>query len=232
MIDLKTKPARPLVLPSILAADFTRLGDDVGDVLDQGAEGIHVDIMDGHFVPNLSMGPPVMASLRKRFPEAYFDVHLMVTNPEMFVGPFADAGADHITFHIEATAGRKQHHEFDLIEQIKAAGCTAGVCFNPPTTAASVQHLIGHVEMFLAMSVHPGFGGQKFIPDVLEKIRELTAQFPTSGDTRMEIDGGVGPDNAAQVVAAGVDMVVAGSAVFGADDRAAAIAAIHAAGTP
>ncbi len=225
MIDLAHKPARPLVLPSILAADFTRLGDDVADVLDKGADGIHVDIMDGHFVPNLSMGPPVMASLRKRFPDAYFDVHLMVTNPENFVQPFADAGADHITFHIEATAGRKQHHEFDLIEQIKQTGCTAGVSFNPPTTAASVQHLVGHVEMFLAMSVHPGFGGQAFIPEVLDKIRELSAQLPD--DTRFEIDGGVGPDSADAVAQAGIDMIVAGSAVFGAADRAAAIAAIR-----
>lgn len=225
MLDLTRKPARPLVLPSILAADFTRLGDDVADVLDKGADAIHVDIMDGHFVPNLSMGPPVMASLRKRFPEVYFDVHLMVTNPEDFVQPFADAGANHITFHIEATAGRKQHHEFDLIDQIKAAGCTAGVSFNPPTTAASVQHLVGHVEMFLAMSVHPGFGGQSFIPAVLGKIQELSAKLPET--IRFEIDGGVGPDNAAAVADAGIDMIVAGSAVFGAADRAAAIAAIQ-----
>lgn len=227
MLDLTQKPTRPLVLPSILAADFTRLGDEVADVLDRGADAIHVDIMDGHFVPNLSMGPPIMASLRKRFPDVYFDVHLMVTHPENFVQPFADAGANHITFHIEATAGRKQHHEFDLIEQIKKTGCTAGVSFNPPTTAASVQHLVGHVEMFLAMSVHPGFGGQRFIPDVLGKIRELSAQLPADGSTRFEIDGGVGPDNAAQVADAGIDMIVAGSAVFGATDRAAAIAAIQ-----
>lgn len=224
MIDLAAKPAAPLVLPSILAADFTALGDDVADVLDKGADGIHVDIMDGHFVPNLSIGVPVMASLRKRFPDVYFDVHLMVTNPEHFVGPFADAGADHITFHIEATAGRKTHHEFDLVEQIKKAGCTAGISFNPPTTAASVQHLVGHIEMFLAMSVHPGFGGQSFIPQVLDKVRELSPKLP--GDTRFEIDGGVGPDNAGDVAAAGVDLIVAGSAVFGAADRAAAIAAI------
>lgn len=228
MLDLSQKPAAPLVFPSILAADFARLGDDVADVLDRGADGIHVDIMDGHFVPNLSMGPPVMKSLRKKFPDVYFDVHLMVTNPEHFVGPFADAGADHITFHIEATAGRKSNHEFDLIEQIKKAGPTAGVCFNPPTTAASVEHLIGHVRIFLAMSVHPGFGGQVFIPKVLDKIKELSAKVP--GDTRMEIDGGVGPDNAAAVRDAGVDAIVAGSAVFGADDRTAAINAIRGSG--
>lgn len=228
MLDLSPKPSRPLIMPSILAADFARLGDEVADVLDHGADGIHVDIMDGHFVPNLSMGPPVMASLRKRFPEIYFDVHLMVTNPELFVGPFADAGADHITFHIEATAGRKTHHEFDLIEQIKKTGCTAGVSFNPPTTAASVAHLIDYVEMILAMSVHPGFGGQKFIPDVLEKVRELSAQLPPH--VRFEMDGGLDPQTTPGAVAAGIDMVVAGSAVFGAGDRGAVIAALKSAG--
>ena len=230
MLDLTAKPAAPLVLPSILAADFTRLGDDVSAVLDAGADGIHVDIMDAHFVPNLSMGPPVMQSLRKRFPEVFFDVHLMVAHPEAYVQPFADAGADHITFHIEATAGRKQHDEYDLIEQVRAAGCSVGVCFNPPTTAASVQHLMGDVDLFLAMSVHPGFGGQAFIPEVLKKVRKLAGMLPKAGDTRLEIDGGVGPDNSDQVIAAGVDTVVAGSAVFGAADPAAAIAAIKAAG--
>lgn len=224
MLQLTQKPDQPLVFPSILAADFTRLGDDVADVLDKGADGIHVDIMDGHFVPNLSMGPPVMASLRKRFPEAYFDVHLMVTNPEIFVGPFADAGCNHITFHIEATAGRKQHHEMDLIEQIKTAGCTAGVCLNPPTTAASVQHLLDEVEMVLFMSVHPGFGGQKFIPEVLPKVRELAAKTPDT--VRIEMDGGLAPDTAPAAVAAGIDTIVAGSAVFSAPDRAAVIASL------
>ncbi len=226
MLDLKAKPDQPLVFPSILAADFTKLSDEVADVLNLGADGIHVDIMDGHFVPNLSIGPPVMASLRRRFPEVYFDVHLMVSHPEQFVGPFADAGADHITFHIEATAGRKQHHEFDLIEQIRAAGCTVGVCFNPPTTAASVQHLVGHVDLILAMSVHPGFGGQAFIPGVLDKVRELTPKLPE--DVRFEMDGGLAPDTAPAAVAAGIDVVVAGSSVFGARDRAAAIAALRA----
>ncbi|MEM9881905.1 MAG: ribulose-phosphate 3-epimerase [Planctomycetota bacterium] len=245
--DLAQKPDRPLVLPSILAADFTRLGDDVADVLDRGADGIHVDVMDGHFVPNLSMGPPVMKSLRQRFPDVFFDVHLMVTNPEHFVAPFADAGADHVTFHIEATAGRKTHHEYDLIRQIKAAGCTAGVCYNPPTTAASVEHLLDEVDLVLAMSVHPGFGGQSFLPEVLTKIRKLASkikraaaanadEYTESGKsaeavatTRLEIDGGVSPGNAAAVLAAGIDTVVAGSAVFNAPDRAAAIAAIKAA---
>ena len=226
MPRLTEKPARPLVFPSILAADFSKLGDEIADVLDRGADGIHVDIMDGHFVPNLSMGPPVMQSIRQRFPDAFFDVHLMVSNPEMFVGPFADAGADHITFHIEATAGRKQHHEYDLIEQIRQAGPTAGVCFNPPTTAASVAHLAEDVQMILAMSVHPGFGGQSFIPEVLEKTRQLAPALPTS--CRLEIDGGAAPGNIESIVASGVDTIVAGSSVFGAADRSAAIAALHA----
>ncbi len=226
MLKFTDKPAAPLVMPSILAADFTRLGEQVALALDAGADGIHVDIMDGHFVPNLSMGPPVMKSLRRRFPDVFFDVHLMVAHPEQYVAPFADAGADHLTFHIEATAGRKQHHEYDLIQQVRAAGCSVGVSFNPPTTAASVQHLVGDVDLFLAMSVHPGFGGQSFLPGVLKKIRKLAPLLPKVGDTRFEIDGGVGPDNAADVIAAGIDTLVAGSAVFGADDPAAAIHAI------
>ena len=228
MLNLTTPPARPLVLPSILAADFARLGDDVADVLDKGADGIHVDIMDGRFVPNLSMGPGVLASLRKRFAAAYFDVHLMVANPADYVKPFADAGADHITFHIECTAGRKTDHELDLIAQIRAAGCTAGVCLNPGTAGGSVTHLLDHPDlaMVLAMSVQPGFGGQSFMPEVLPKVRAIADALPADGRVRLEMDGGLSPKTTPGAVAAGVDMVVAGSAVFGAADRAAAIAAI------
>ena len=178
MLNLNAKPARPLVFPSILAADFARLGDEVQSVLDAGADGIHVDIMDGHFVPNLSMGPPVMKALRRAFPDVFFDVHLMVTDPAMFVDPFADAGADCITFHIEATAGRKQDHEHDLIERVRRAGPKVGVSLNPPTTAASVQHLVAAVDLILLMSVHPGFGGQAFMPGVLDKARELVPHLP------------------------------------------------------
>ena len=228
MLNLCDKPAHPLILPSILAADFARLGDDVADVLDKGADGIHVDIMDGHFVPNLSMGPGVMASLRKPFDKAYFDVHLMVSNPAEYVKPFADAGADHITFHIECTAGRKTDHERDLIAQIKAAGCTAGVCLNPGTAGGSITHLLHHPDlaMVLAMSVQPGFGGQSFMPEVLPKVRAISEALPSDGRVRFEMDGGLSPKTAPEAVDAGIDMVVAGSAVFGAKDRAAAVAAM------
>ena len=228
MLNLSTPPTGPLVLPSILAADFARLGDDVADVLDKGADGIHVDIMDGHFVPNLSMGPGVLASLRKRFAKAYFDVHLMVTDPADYVKPFADAGADHITFHIECTAGRKTDHELDLMDQIKAAGCTAGVCLNPGTAGGSIAHLLDHpdLSMVLAMSVQPGFGGQSFMPEVLPKVRAIADALPQT--VRFEMDGGLSPTTCPDAVAAGIDLVVAGSAVFGAADRAAAIAAMKA----
>ncbi len=229
MLNLSAKPSAPLILPSILAADFAQLGDDVADVLDCGADGIHVDIMDGHFVPNLSMGPGVLASLRKRFPQAYFDVHLMVANPAEYVGPFADAGANHITFHIEATAGRGANHEFDLISQIVAAGCTAGVCLNPGTAGGSVTHLLDHkdLSMVLAMSVQPGFGGQSFMPEVLPKVQAIAAALPIDGRVRFEMDGGLAPKTAPSAVAAGIDMVVSGSAVFGAADRKEAIAAMR-----
>ena len=225
MLDLNAKPTRPLVFPSILAADFARLGDEVQSVLDAGADGIHVDIMDGHFVPNLSMGPPVMKALRRAFADVFFDVHLMVTDPAAFVGPFAEAGANCITFHIEAVAGRKDGHEFDLIDLVRKAGPRVGVSLNPPTTAASVRHLLDDVDLVLAMSVHPGFGGQSFIPKVLDKVRELAPHLPPT--TRLEIDGGVDGDTAGPCRAAGIDTFVAGSAVFGADDRAAVIAAIR-----
>ena len=227
MIDLALMPDRPLVLPSILAADFARLGDDVADVLDRGADGVHVDIMDGHFVPNLSMGPGVLASLRRRFADAYFDVHLMVTDPADYVKPFADAGADHLTFHIEATAGRKADHERDLIAQIRAAGCTAGVCLNPGTAGGSVTHLLDHpdLSMVLAMSVQPGFGGQTFMPEVLPKVAAIADALPAT--VRLEMDGGLSPATAPEAVAAGVDLIVAGSAVFGAADRAGVMAAMR-----
>jgi ribulose-phosphate 3-epimerase len=209
------------VLPSILSADFARLGEEVADVIAAGADGIHVDIMDGHFVPNLTMGPALVKSLRGRFGRVYFDVHLMVEKPADFVEPFAEAGADCLTFHIEATAGRDEHDEHALIEQIRSAGCEVGIVVNPPTPVESIAHLIDQVDMVLIMSVNPGFSGQSFMPEVLDKARFVAERKP--GHVRLEMDGGINVQTVEQVRQAGVDTIVAASAVFGAQDRKATI---------
>lgn len=214
-----------MVLPSILAADFTRLGEQIETVMQAGADGIHVDVMDGHFVPNLTIGPPLVRSLRERFPDLLLDVHLMITNPEQFVEPFVDAGASMITFHIESTLGRKDHHERDVIAQIRRTGVGVGISLNPPAPVGSVEHVVDDVDMVLIMSVHPGFGGQQFIPQTLSKadrLREL------AGDRlRIQMDGGVAPDTVDAVRKAGVDVLVAGTAIFAADDIPATIARLR-----
>jgi ribulose-phosphate 3-epimerase len=224
-LDLLNKPPQlPLIFPSILASDFSRVGDDAASVLEAGADGLHLDVMDGHFVPNLTMGPAMVQWLRQRFGEAYLDVHLMVTNPEQWVKPFADAGADCITFHIEATMGRRSHHERELIQQIRQSGCDVGVALNPPTPAGAVQHIVHDVDMVLVMSVHPGFGGQKFIADVLEKVQTIRKW---KRDLRIEMDGGIDGQTVKACRDAGCDVIVAGSSVFGAQDRAGIIAALR-----
>jgi ribulose-phosphate 3-epimerase len=229
MANLLQQPPRlPLVLPSILSADFTTLGDDVADVVDRGADGIHIDIMDGHFVPNLTMGPALTLSIRKRFPDLYLDVHLMVSRPEKFVRPFADAGANCLTFHIEPTAGREKHDEHAVIEQIKAAGCDAGIAINPPTPPEAVEHVLSDVDLVLVMSVNPGFSGQKFMTEVLDKTRAIKPKL--RNDQRLEMDGGINADTVAGVREAGCDCIVAASYLFGAADRSAAINRLRGAG--
>lgn len=224
-LNLRNPPHLPLIFPSILAADFARLGEDVGRMLALGADGMHIDVMDGHFVDNLTMGPIVVQALRRMFPELYLDVHLMVREPASFIGSFAQAGADHITFHIEAVMGRDKGHELDVIRQVRDAGCTAGIALNPSTPGAAVEHLLGDIDMLLVMSVHPGFGGQSFRPQVLPKTRWLKDRLPPT--VRLEMDGGLGEKTIAAARQAGVDAIVAGSALFGAADKPAAMKALR-----
>lgn len=212
----------PLIAPSILSADFARLGEDVTAVLDAGADVVHFDVMDNHFVPNLTIGPLICEALRKHGIEAPIDVHLMVEPVDRIIPDFAAAGASYITFHPEAS-----RHIDRTLALIGEAGCKAGLVFNPATPLACLEHVIGKVDMVLIMSVNPGFGGQTFIPGALSKLREARAMIAASGrDIRLEIDGGVKVDNIGEIAAAGADTFVAGSAIFGSDDYAATIAAM------
>lgn len=214
----------PLIAPSILSADFARLGEDVTAVLDAGADIVHFDVMDNHFVPNLTIGPLLCAALRKHGVEAPIDVHLMVEPVDRIIPDFAKAGASYITFHPEASK-----HVDRSLALIRDEGCKAGLVFNPATPLSCLEHVIDKIDMVLIMSVNPGFGGQKFIASALDKLREARALIDASGrEIRLEIDGGVKVDNIGEIAAAGADTFVAGSAIFGSDDYAATIAAMKA----
>lgn len=207
------------IAPSVLSADFGQLADEIEQIASAGVKIVHLDIMDGHFVPNISIGPPVVASLRKHS-DLVFDCHLMVTDPETYCERFAQAGADHITFHIEAT-----DKPGELIEKVHQMGCTAGICLNPDTSAETIKDVGPLCDMILIMTVHPGFGAQKFIAEAAKKtvrVREIVGP-----DVRVEIDGGIGPVTAPIVVAYGADTLVAGNAIFGKTNRTDAINAIR-----
>ena len=208
-----------LIAPSILSADFARLGEEVESVLNAGADVVHFDVMDNHFVPNLTIGPMVCKALRDYGITAPIDVHLMVQPVERMIDDFAKAGASIITFHPEAST-----HIDRSLQQIKDNGCQAGLVFNPATPLHYLDYVLDKVDVILLMSVNPGFGGQSFIPATLDKLRQARQIIDASGrDIRLEIDGGVKVDNIAEIAAAGADMFVAGSAIFNQPDYAKVI---------
>jgi ribulose-phosphate 3-epimerase len=213
-----------IIAPSILSADFARLGDEVNAVLAAGADWIHFDVMDNHYVPNLTIGPLVCEALRRVGIKAPIDVHLMVSPVDALVADFAKAGASIISFHPEAT-----EHVDRTIGHIRDSGCKPGLVFNPATSLNWLDYVIDKLDVILLMSVNPGFGGQTFIPQALGKLAEARARIKASGrDIRLEIDGGVKVANAAEIAKAGADTFVAGSAIFGSSDYAATIEAMRA----
>jgi len=203
-----------VIAPSILSADFARLGDDVRDVLDAGADWVHFDVMDNHYVPNLTFGPMICEALRKFGIDAPIDVHLMVEPVDQLVEMFADAGATLISFHPEAS-----RHVDRTVQLIRECGCQPGLVLNPSTPLGQLHWTLEQLDMVLLMSVNPGYGGQSFIPHVLDKARQVREMIDATGkDIRLEIDGGVKIDNIGEIAAAGVDTFVAGSAIFGSAD--------------
>ncbi|MDI7816823.1 ribulose-phosphate 3-epimerase [Clostridioides difficile] len=200
--------------PSILSADFAKLLEDVRKVESAGCEYLHIDVMDGHFVPNITLGPLIVKSLKKENINMVFDAHLMIENPDQYIEEFVKAGCDIITVHQEACV-----HLHRTIQNIKSHGIKAGVVLNPATPIDTIKHVLPDLDMVLLMSVNPGFGGQSFIPCVLDKIKELKAIIDNQGlNIDIEVDGGISPKNVAEVVKAGANVIVAGSAIFGSDD--------------
>ncbi|MGG1678760.1 ribulose-phosphate 3-epimerase [Neobacillus sp. NRS-1170] len=210
------------IAPSILSADFSKLGEEIIAVEKGGADYIHVDVMDGHFVPNITIGPLIVEAIRP-ITKLPLDVHLMIENPDQYIEAFAKAGADYITVHVEAC-----RHLHRTIQAIKSLGIKAGVVLNPATPVETIQHIIGDIDMVLLMSVNPGFGGQKFIPEVLPKIRKVKEMAEQKGlSIEIEIDGGVNPETAKQCMEAGANVLVAGSAIYNESDYAKAISLIR-----
>ncbi|TCS40381.1 ribulose-phosphate 3-epimerase [Reinekea marinisedimentorum] len=213
-----------VIAPSILSADFARLGEEVDNVLAAGADWVHFDVMDNHYVPNLTIGPMVCKALRNHGVTAPIDVHLMVSPVDRLIGDFIEAGASIITFHPESS-----DHIDRSLQLIKNAGLKAGLVFNPATPLHYLDYVMDKIDVILIMSVNPGFGGQAFLPSALEKLKEARKRIDDSGlDIRLEIDGGVKASNIAEIAAAGADAFVAGSAIFNADDYAAEIAEFRA----
>jgi len=204
---------RVKIAPSILAADFARLGAEVAEAEAAGADYIHVDVMDGHFVPNLTMGPPIVRAVR-RVTELPLDVHLMMEAPERYLADFAEAGANILTVHVETCP-----HLHRTVEQIKELGCRAGVTLNPATPAASLQEILRFADLVLVMTVNPGFGGQRYIEGIEDKIGQVRAMLDDGGlHAELEVDGGIDAETAGRVVRAGADVLVAGTAIFGAEE--------------
>ena len=213
------------IAPSILAADFARLGEEVTNVLDAGADTVHFDVMDNHYVPNLSVGASVLRALRRHGVTATVDVHLMVQPVDRIIGDFIDAGADYITFHPDATESVR-----DSIELIHKSGAKAGVALSPGVLVSELQPVLDDLDLVLVMSVYPGFGGQSFMPESLDTVRAVRRRLDEAGsDARLEIDGGINVDNVGSAARAGADMFVAGTAIFGTDDYAQTIRSFRAA---
>lgn len=207
------------IAPSILASDFAKLGQEIAEVEAAGTKILHLDVMDGHFVPNLTIGPPLISSIRKTT-KMVFDAHLMISEPEKYIESFVKAGVDNITFHIEVT-----DDPIAIVDKLHNMGCSAGICLNPETPIEAIEPVIKYFDMVLVMTVHPGFGGQKFIPEAAEKIIKIR-QLAGPG-IRVEVDGGIDKNTAPTVVSYGADTLVAGNAIFGQSNRKAAINAIQ-----